>query len=181
MHPHTEETVDAFHRASELMREIHVITAEISKLESSLDTKVAGILRDAGMEASLLTGKLATAEAELEKLCQANPHWFGTVKQIKTPWGVFKNHASSHLEIPDESGAVRKIRRRGLSRKLLRVSIVVNREAAELLTDDELSQLGIIRVREEKFSVTPAKVKAGKAAAAQAKVAGGADAGEVVS
>ena len=151
-----------FSAALDLMRIIQEASIMATVTQAEIDEHIVIIVGDQGHSLAAWQLKIAESEATLEALCRKHPEWFAERKRISTTYGMFKMHATSHTKIPDVESTIRKIRRNGMVKQLLRKVDHINIEAAEKLDPVILKKLGIFRVKEEKFSVTPKKKKTKK-------------------
>jgi len=115
-------------------------------------------------EYAKLQALLGETEASLEILAKEHPEWFPEDrKSIKTPYGTVKLTTATSLVVANEEATILLIQHAGMGEKFLRQKTEINREALETLTDEELKPLRVKRVKDQSFSVTPAKLDMGKA------------------
>ncbi len=142
----------------------------LTELETTANFGLLGIVDEHKAEYAQLQKALTDAESALELICLAHKEWFGADrKSIKTPYGTVKFHSGTKLVVKNEEATVLLIQREAEHNpefKLddyLRKVETPNLEALERLDDAALRKFRVERVREDKFSVVPAKVDMGKA------------------
>ena len=113
--------------------------------------------------------KLSESEAALRLIAEAHPEWFADSRSFRTPYGAIKWRKAPKLDVANEEATLAKLELREervdgfKAEDFTRTRKELNLEALERLDDATLKQLGIARIIEDKFSVTPAKVDLGKA------------------
>ncbi|HMJ65394.1 MAG TPA: host-nuclease inhibitor Gam family protein [Candidatus Binatia bacterium] len=142
----------------------------LTELETSANFSLLSIVDEHRAEYAQLQKALMEAETALEAIALAHPQWFGEDrKSIKTPYGTVKFHSGIKLVVKNEEATVLLIQREGehnpefKADDYLRKVETLNIEALERFDDSTLKKFRIERVREDKFSVVPAKVDMGKA------------------
>lgn len=135
-------------------------------LQAGIQEQYLELIDGAKDEYATLQSKLGDAEQALEALSVAHPEWFPEKKKsIKTPYGIVKLTATTKLDAPNEEVSILLIQQAGeeAAEKFLRIHTELNIEALEALPDAELKPFRIKRVKDQSFSVTPAKLDMGKA------------------
>jgi hypothetical protein len=99
-------------------------------------------------------------------LISAHPEWFQDKKSIKTPYGSVGFRSTTSLDVPNEEASIiliEQLCKDDEKAQYLRKETTLNREALELLSDAELRQFRIKRLKEESCTVKPLKLDLGKA------------------
>lgn len=106
------------------------------------------------------------AESALETICRAHPEWFQTARSIKTPYGKVQFHRGTKLDIANAEATCRLLRATlgdEQAKPYIRSVEEPDKEALEVLPDDQLARVMVKRVVDDSFSATAAKVDFGKA------------------
>ena len=108
------------------------------------------------------------AEEKIKALARKHPEWLDG-KSIKTPFGVVQLRDSTSLDVPNPEATLLLIKASASMpgaqftyEQLTRAVIEPNLEALEALSDEQLSKLGITRVKSQSVSVKRQKVDLGK-------------------
>lgn len=138
-------------------------------LQEKLNEEMLSLVDKCRGEYAELQEALTKAETGLEILARRHPEWFETKKSIKTPYGTVKFHTGTHLEVTNDEATVKllraeeKLNPQFASDDYIRIQELPNIEALEGMDDSTLARFMVKRVKEEKFSVTAAKLDLGKA------------------
>jgi len=141
----------------------------IAELENDANDHLLALLTSGIDDYSKLQVTLTNTEQALELICRAHPEWFGDKKSITTPYGTAKLHSTTKLEISNPEATLLLIKHEGERNTEFKAVDFIhskeepNLEALEKLPDTVLKNFRIFRVKDESFSVVPAKVKMGKA------------------
>lgn len=142
---------------------------ELTALESTVNGELLELVDDHKKDYATFQEALTKSESAIELIVRRHPEWFVGRKSVKTPYGTAKLHSATKLEPVNEEATVKLLRAEAKSNPefkaddFIRVNEVPNLEALEGLDDEQLKRFMVKRVKEEKFSVTPAKVDMGKA------------------
>jgi hypothetical protein len=172
----TPEATADFQNAVQLLALLTDVSNRLGALENEANDELLEILDQKRPDYAELQAKLNDIERGLELLALKHQEWFAVKKTIKTPYGVMRFRSSTKLEVPNEEATLAKLElmeakdQEGSFRASLytREEKTLNLEALEKLDDATLLRLGVKRVKEEKFSATPAKLEMGKAIEAAA-------------
>lgn len=135
-----------------------------ANLNSDVIQAIDGYKDDyAGMQKTLVE-----AEQAAERIALRHPEWFTEKKSVKTPYGTVKFHRSNPVQVGNEELSIELIKRDAAQHGLepgafIRQREVLNIEALETLTPEQLKAFRLTRVAKENFSITPARVDLGKA------------------
>jgi hypothetical protein len=173
----TERQSTDFENAIALLAVLTEATNRLNELENDANDQLMELLDDKLREYAQLQETITKSDTALELLALKHPEWFKLKKSIKTPFGVMRFHSSTKLEVSNEEATLAKLElmeakdREGAFRASLytREEKTLNIEALEKLDDATLLRLGINRVKDEKFTATPAKLEMGKAIQAAAE------------
>jgi len=150
----------------------------LKALECVVNEELLETIDEHKPEYAELQEALMKAETAVEVIVRRHPEWFADRKNIKTPFGTPKLHSSSKCVPVNDEATVKLLRAEEKvdptfkADDYIRKMEVPNLEALEGMDDAKLARFMVKRVKEEKFSIQPAKVDLGKAVkeAAEASV-----------
>ena len=137
----------------------------LADIEAAANEEFAGIIDEYKKDYAQAQEASVKSEAALETICRGHPEWFVTARSIKTPYGKVQFHRGTKLVIDNEEATCRLIRATlpDLAASLIRSVEEPDKEALEVLGDEQLAALMVRRVVDDSFSATPARVDFGKA------------------
>jgi len=153
-----------------ILAELSDANNQLKQLQTDMDREHLATVHGYREQYAALQKRVSDAEAALEVIAARNPQWFADEKTVETPYGDVKRTTSKKLEIPSEEASIARIKAAGKD-ELLRVEVTINKEAAELLSDEELAKFGIHRKKTENYNAKPATIDLGKAIKAADKSA----------
>lgn len=146
------------------------ITTKLADLEVVINRDSQAVVSQKVPEFVVLQEEVTRLETLLKDLFAKHPEWRDAKKKsVSTPYGEVQTRSSEELEIPNEAMTVVLIEAREKTdanfkaSDYLHVEKKPNREALERCTVDELTKLGVSRVKKETITVKPAKVNVAKA------------------
>lgn len=142
---------------------------QLNALETEVESAYLEIVAAKRERYAKLQATVTETVAALEVIARRNPQWFDEKKNVTTPYGAVKFKASSELVIADENITIQLIKAMGKPSEMLRQIDVLNKEALEKLSDEELARFAILRRAKENFSVDTKVVDLGKAVKAADK------------
>lgn len=150
------ETFAAFTRAT------HALEA----IQRDADTELAELIER--LEKDYVAAKSAAQglEAALVATIKLHPEWLNGKTSIATMHGTLASRSSKALQIPSEMRTLALIKslRAGEADTLIRQCEEVDREALEVLSDEELLALEVLRDENTTWKAKPATVTLGEAA-----------------
>lgn len=160
---------DGFARFIELQENHTRLSQELAQLEVTINREAMAAASSNAEAYVVLQEEIGKLEIELKLLFERHPEWRGDHKSVTTPYGSVKQHTSKELDVPNDAMTVALIEGRATLEKgfkaedFLHITKKPNLEALERLNDDELSKLGVNRLKKETITVKPAKVSVSKA------------------
>lgn len=139
---------------------------QIARLEATIEASYVDLVKPHRDLYAKLQGTITETEAALEVIARRNQQWFEDKKSIATPFGGVKFKQSTSLEVADENISVQLITAlcpKAEADKYLRTVVVLNKEALEDLTAEELKRFAITRKVKENFSADTGVIDLGKA------------------
>jgi hypothetical protein len=148
-----------------------------TELEAAINKQLIECIDDVRADYTKIQEVLTKSEAALEIIARKHPEWFSDKRTIKTLYGQVKLTSTSKVEIANQELSVvlieleiDKAKRNEKSllpletlQALIRQETSLNKEALEKLDDTVLAQFRLKRIKDESFSVKPAKIDLGKA------------------
>lgn len=157
-----------FEAAINLLAGLGEARRELAKLTSEIETGYLELVTSRRDDYAKIQAKVSEGEAALEVIARRNLGWFADKKSVTTPYGAVKFKASSEIVVPNEEASIVLVRKAKRS-ELLRVTIELNREAMQDMSDEELAKFGIVRKAKENLTVDTEVIDLGKAVRAVEK------------
>jgi hypothetical protein len=148
-----------------------------SELEASINKQLMECIDEVRSDYTKIQEVLTKSEAALEIIARKHPEWFSDKRTIKTLYGQVKLTSTSKVEVANQELSVVLIEleidkaKRGEEsllpletlQSLIRQETSLNKEALEKLDETVLAKFRLKRIKDESFSVKPAKIDLGKA------------------
>jgi hypothetical protein len=149
-------------------------TNRLAELETGANKELLELLDEQRADYAAAQQAQTEAKIALEIIAIRHPEWFQSKRSVSTPYGSIKFNASNKLEIPNEEATLARLELMAArnpdfkAANFVREKKECDKEALAKLDDTILQTLGITRVPDDNFKVTPAKVNMGKALEATA-------------
>lgn len=163
-----QENTQDFARLVELLQKHSSGTNDLAKLETEMSRLSLNAASARLTDYVVLQEQNAAVEAEIKVLFEKHPEWRGEKKSVATPFGSVEQRSTTELQIDNPVMTLALIRARAnrddffCAGDYIHVEESPDKEALEKLSDEELEELAVKRVKTESITVKPAKVNAAK-------------------